>query len=86
MTTDEALARMKEDATALDKTIDTMLAKNADLTAERDRLRGALGEAERVIRWAAQEATGKVKAEIVGGWIHHADIARAALAGSAIHA
>lgn len=40
----------------------------------------ALEEAERVIRWAAQEAAGRVKAEIVGGWIHHADKARAAIA------
>jgi len=40
----------------------------------------ALREAETVIRWAAQESAGRVKAEIVGGWIHHADNARAAIA------
>ena len=40
----------------------------------------ALDEAERVIRFAAQESQGRVKAEIVGGWIHHADLARSAIA------
>lgn len=41
----------------------------------------ALKEAETVIRWAAQEAAGRVKAEIVGGWLHHANrVLRAALA------
>ena len=39
----------------------------------------ALERAERVIRWAAQEAAGRVKSEIVGGWLHHADAARAAI-------
>lgn len=33
----------------------------------------ALKEAERVIRWAAQEACGRVEKSIVGGWVHHAD-------------
>lgn len=32
-----------------------------------------LGKAERALRWAAQESTGRVKAEIVGGWLYHAD-------------
>lgn len=36
-------------------------------------LESALKEAERVIRWAAQESQGKVRAELVGGWVHHAD-------------
>jgi hypothetical protein len=40
----------------------------------------ALAEAERVIRWAAQESTGKVKAELVRGWLHHADKIRAIIA------
>jgi len=40
----------------------------------------ALQEAERVIRWAAQEAAGRVKSEIVGGWLHHADKCAAAIA------
>lgn len=40
----------------------------------------ALGEAESVIRYAAQESVGRVKAEIVGGWLHHANKARAAIA------
>lgn len=35
---------------------------------------------ENALRWAAQEARGRVKAEIVGGWLHHADKARAAIA------
>lgn len=33
----------------------------------------ALEEAERVIRWAAQEAKGKVNKDQVGGWLHHAN-------------
>jgi len=40
----------------------------------------ALREAERVIRWAAQEAQGRVKTEIVGGWKYHADKVRSAIA------
>jgi hypothetical protein len=58
-----------------------------DDTGERTRLiaaapdlLAALVEAEAVIRWAAQEAKGRVKAEMVGGWLHHADSARAAIA------
>jgi hypothetical protein len=34
-------------------------------------------EAENTIRFAAQEATGRVKRELVGGWIWHADKLRA---------
>lgn len=45
-----------------------------------DELLTALREAENVIRWAAQEAAGRVKAEIVNGWTHHADKFRAAIA------
>ncbi len=44
------------------------------------KLIAALKAAESTIRWAAQESAGRVKAEIVGGWLHHADQARAALA------
>jgi len=43
-------------------------------------LQSALAESERTLRWAAQESDGKVRREIVGGWIHQADKARAALA------
>ena len=32
----------------------------------------ALKEAYNVVIYAAQESTGRVKSEIVGGWIHHA--------------
>lgn len=39
-----------------------------------------LSEAERVIRWAAQESAGRVKQEIVGGWLHHANKIKAAIA------
>ena len=42
----------------------------------------ALREAERVIRWAAQESSGRVKREIVGGWVHHANKARAAISAA----
>jgi hypothetical protein len=41
---------------------------------------GALEAAERNLRWAAQEASGRVKAEIVGGWIHCAEQAKAVIA------
>lgn len=48
--------------------------------AERDELAQALKEAADCLIYAAQEGRGKVKAEIVGGWIHHSNKARAALA------
>jgi hypothetical protein len=51
----------------------------AELYAAAPELLAALAEAEKVIRWAAQEADGRVKAEIVGGWIHHANRVRAAI-------
>lgn len=40
----------------------------------------ALREAERVIRWAAQESEGRVKKEMVGGWRYHADKIRETIA------
>ncbi len=43
-------------------------------------LLAALEESERTLRWAAQESKGRVKAEVVGGWLHHADQAKAAIA------
>lgn len=46
----------------------------------RDDLLAACKEAERIIRWAAQEAEGRVKAEIVGGWLHHANNLRKTIA------
>ena len=45
---------------------------NAHLIAAAPELLEALDEAEKVIMWAAQEARGRVKAEIVNGWIDHA--------------
>lgn len=42
------------------------------LVAQRDELVAALEEAWRVICWAAQESQGKVRKEIVGGWLDHA--------------
>lgn len=63
---------------------DTEQAANAALIVRAvnsyDALVEALEEAERVIRFAVQESRGKVRAEIVGGWAHHANKARAALA------
>jgi hypothetical protein len=53
---------------------------NARLIAAAPALLEALREAERVIRWAAQESAGRVKAEIIGGWLYHADKCRAAIA------
>lgn len=40
----------------------------------------ALSKAELALRWAAQESAGRVKAEIVGGWLYHADHAKSLLA------
>ena len=54
--------------------------ENARLIAAAPALLEALEEAERVIRWAAQEAAGRVKSGIVGGWLHHADKCAAAIA------
>ena len=47
--------------------------KDAQLLAAAPQLLDALKEARTVLKWAAQESKGKVKAEVVGGWIHHAD-------------
>lgn len=56
----------------------------AYLFAAAPKLLEALKMAERVIRHAAQESTGRVKAEVVGGWIYHADQTRAAIAAAEI--
>ena len=50
------------------------------LFASAPELLEALKEAEGVIRWAVQESEGRVKSEIVGGWLYHADKARSAIA------
>lgn len=56
---------------------------NARLAAAAPDLLAELQEAERVIRWAVQESRGRVKAEIVGGWLHHANRIRTAIANAA---
>lgn len=55
---------------------------NAALIVSAPALLAALEEAERVLRWAVQEARGKVRKEIVGGWAHHANLARRAIASA----
>jgi hypothetical protein len=40
----------------------------------------ALRESERVIRWAVQRSAGRVRADVVGGWMHQAERASAAIA------
>jgi hypothetical protein len=44
------------------------------LAAAAPDLLNALEEAERVIRWAAQESRGRVERQIVEGWLYHANI------------
>jgi hypothetical protein len=56
------------------------IARRVDWALNRDPRRELLAEAERVIRWASQEAAGKVRREVVGGWLHHADKIRQAIA------
>ncbi len=46
---------------------------NAHKVSAAPELLEMLRESERVIRWAAQEAAGRVNRETVGGWLHHAD-------------
>jgi hypothetical protein len=50
------------------------MAANARLIAAAPDLLEALREAWNVLCYAAQESKGKVRKEIVGGWIHHAAI------------
>lgn len=52
----------------------------ASLAAAAPELLEALRVAELTIRYAAQESAGRVKAEIVGGWLHHAQQAASAIA------
>ena len=44
------------------------------LIAAAPELLEALKEARNVIRHAAQESAGRVHRELVGGWIHHANL------------
>lgn len=53
---------------------------NITLIAKAPELLECLAEAERALKWAAQESRGKVRKEIVGGWTHHADKYRALIA------
>ena len=55
-------------------------AKHAPLVASAPELLAALLQAELVIRHAAQEGAGRIKKEIVGGWLYHANQVRAAIA------
>jgi hypothetical protein len=50
---------------------------NAALIAAAPDMLAALREAWNVLCYAAQESEGKVRKEIVGGWIHHAAIINA---------
>jgi hypothetical protein len=50
---------------------------NAKLMASSPKLIEMLKEIEGTLRWAAQEAKGKVNKETVGGWLYHADKAKA---------
>lgn len=40
----------------------------------------ALRDAEKTLRWAAQRATHRVSAEVVEGWLYHADKAHDVIA------
>lgn len=51
-----------------------------NLVAAAPALLDELREAANVIRWAAQESSGRVRAEVVGGWVHHATKIEAAIA------
>ena len=53
---------------------------NARLIAAAPDLLAALQTAENALRYSAQEAAGRVRSEIVGGWLYHADQCRAAIA------
>ena len=55
---------------------------NARLIAAAPELLAALQQAALVLKWAVQESKGKVKAEIVGGWSHHADKAMGIIAAA----
>jgi len=50
---------------------------HAKLMASAPKLIEMLKEIEGTLRWAAQEAKGKVNKETVGGWLYHADKAKA---------
>lgn len=45
---------------------------NANLIAAAPELLEELKEAEKVIRWAAQRSEGRVRADVVNGWLLHA--------------
>jgi len=56
------------------------VAASARLMAAAPRLLEALRITELALRYAAQESAGRVRAEIVGGWLHHANEACVAIA------
>lgn len=51
-----------------------------NLVAAAPGLLDELREAANVIRWAAQESSGRVRAEVVGGCVYHATKIEAAIA------
>lgn len=53
---------------------------NSSLMAAAPELLKELKQAEAVIRHAVQESQGRVKAELVGGWLHHANQIRQVIA------
>ena len=55
-------------------------AANARLIASAPELLESLRECERALRWAAQRSAGRVRADVVGGWLHQAEQASAAIA------
>lgn len=57
-----------------------IVAANARLIAAAPDLLAELQKAELALRYAAQESAGKVRKEIVGGWLYHANKAKAAIA------
>ena len=67
-------------ATVTASPVDAIARRMVSVWNSHDKLVDALQEAEKVILWAAQESRGRVKAEIVNGWIHHSTLIRAALA------
>jgi hypothetical protein len=52
---------------------------DAQLVAAAPELLESLREAERVMRWAAQMSAGRVRADVVGGWLDHARRASAVI-------
>ena len=66
--TGRTIARIRDDGNAFG---------NAKLLERAPEMLAELRRAEAALRWAAQESAGRVRKEIVGGFLHHAaDIRR----------